>query len=463
MFPFFMAYAAALLEKHGHEAEAIDGVPLNMQESDFLEQVVAASSEMILFEPATTSFDYILSIASNIKKKTNALIVFAGPHASIFASDILQQYQYIDYVLMGEYEFTLLELIQDVFENKKANLPAIKGLAYRSDKTTPIINAKRLDADINELPFPARHLFPSKKCNDLKYYHDGFCQNSPAIQMHSSRGCPFKCSFCLLTQVMYTNGNYRTFTSQRVVEEMNLVVDRFSAKEIYFDDDTFTGNKKNVLELCREIKACGPNIPWSAMGDAIVTDSEMLMAMKDAGCIGLKLGLESGHPDILRRINKPIKLARLEELITICKRLKIKTHITVSFGHEGETRETVNHTLRYVNSLDSDSIQFSLATPYPGTFFYENVKRSGMLIANSWTEYDPTHNPIVKHDDFPLEYLRIIEARSHKYWLYRKILKPEWFFRQCVYLIRLLRKQGVNGFLKRMRRFFGIIFSNRFR
>lgn len=461
MFPFFMGYAAALLEHDGYEAEAIDAVPLNLSLDDFMHRALASSADVILLEPATTSFPWTLGVASQLKRDTGAVIILAGPHAGIMAESTLRDHSCIDYVLLGEYEFTLLNLIRALHKNE--DIRGLNGIAYRTPNREIEVHANTTSTDPDLLPMPARHLFPANDLNGMHYYHDGFCQNRPAIQMHASRGCPFSCNFCLWTQTMYKPGTYKTRSAVNIVDEMVFVIDNFGAKEIYFDDDTFTGNRNHVLQVCREIGLRKLDIPWSVMGDAMVTDKEMLEAMKAAGCIGIKFGMESGVPDILKSINKPLKLARLESLIETCRELKMKTHVSVSFGHLGETRETIRQTMEYVTKLDSDSIQFSLATPYPGTRFYDEVIRQDLLIAKDWNEFDPTHNPIVKLPGMSPEFLKLTESRAHGYWLRKKILKPSWVLRQTWFLGYILRKQGFFGLLQRIRRGFDILFIPRFK
>jgi len=461
MFPFFMGHSAALLEQEGYEVEVIDAVPLNLSLEDFIYQAIIAKPDVILFEPATTSFNWTLQIAETLKQKTKAKIILAGSHVSVFAKETLDKYSFIDYVLLGEYEYSLLGLVQ-MFNNLK-NISELDGIAYRIESFGIRIVEKINYADLNLLPMPARQLFPSKNQNGMHYYHDGFCQNRPAVQMHSSRGCPFNCNFCLWTQTLYKPGTYRMLSAVKIVDEMLIVKEKFNANEVYFDDDTFTGNKNHVLQICDEIIKRKLKIPWSVMGDAMITDQEMLKKMKEAGCIGIKFGLESGVPEILNHINKPLKLSKLQQVINICKSLRLKTHVSISFGHLGETEDTIKQTLDYVIKLDSDSIQFSLATPYPGTRFYDEVIDQNLLKATEWNEFDPTHNPIVNLPGISLEKLKKTESQAHGYWLRKKIIKPKWVIRQMYFLFYILKRQGVSGLISRIKRAIDIAFYSKFK
>lgn len=461
MYPFMMGYAAALLEDNNYEVAAIDAIPLNLSESDFLEQALEIAPDLILFEPVTTSLEYISGIAEILAQETKAKIVFAGSHVSALPEETLIHYPVVDYILRGEYEYSLLELVKALDSDKPTG--EIEGIAYLSSEDKPVIKEKASVKDVNSLPFPARHLFPSGRINNLGLYHDGFCQNRPAIQMHSSRGCPFQCKFCLWTQVIYNQGRYRIFSPDRVVEEMLLLRDQYNAKEIYIDDDTFTGNKEHVLEICRLIAERELNIPWSAMGDAMLCDEEMIVAMKKSGCIGIKFGLESANAEVLKEIKKPLNPEKLSKLVKLCNKLRIKTHVSVSFGHLNETLETVKETMDFALALPSDSIQFSIATPYPGTSFYDEADKLGLISKISWSEYDPTHNSIVNLPGIGAEELKQIEAKAHGLWLRKKITNLPWLFRQSYFLFYLMKRQGFRGFLKRAKRGIQLLFSKKFR
>jgi anaerobic magnesium-protoporphyrin IX monomethyl ester cyclase len=461
MFPFFMGYSAALLEKDGFTVEVIDAVPLNLTSDEFKCQAVDAKPDIILLEPATTSFASIIQMAETLKQKTGAKIVLAGSHVSVFHRETLERFPFVDFVLLEEYEYSLLGLVHIL--NKREEISDLDGIAFRNSTGNIVVNSKTRYADLNELPMPARHLFPSKKNHGMEYYHDGFCQDKPSVQLHASRGCPFSCSFCLWTQTLFKPYSYRTLSPEKVVDEMISVKEQFKAKEIYFDDDTFTGNKDHVLRICSEILSRKVKIPWSVMGDAMITDEEMLIKMKEAGCIGIKLGLESGVPEILKNINKPLKLNKLGKLIDVCNKLRIKTHVSVSLGHLGETKETVKQTIDYADNLNSDSIQFSLATPYPGTRFYNELLTKKLIRNIDWCEFDPTHNYILDLPDLPAEFLQETEAKAHRNWLIKKTLRPKWVFRQAYYLLYLLKKQGLSGLLARIKRAVDILFYAKFK
>ncbi len=454
-FPFYLAYTAALLEKEGHEVIVDDGVATNQTEKEFLDNVLKSSLKVILFETSTPTINYDLRLVKRIKKLLpDTVVCLAGTHATTFFKEILIESKGVDFVFLGEYEINFSKLVNAL--DKKWNLEKIKGIAFKKDGKI-FFSEPELVEPLDQLPFPSRHLFPNNKNPDPTIYWDGFCQNKPAIQMHASRGCPFRCNFCLWNQVMYRNGKYRFFSAKRVADEMEEVIKKYKAREIYFDDDTFTANKKQVIEVCREIKKRKLKVSWSVMGDAMVTDREMIEAMADAGCIGMKFGVESGNLKILRHIEKPVNFEKLREFTNWCAKRRIKTHATFTFGLSGETGETMRETMELAKSLDVDSVQFSITTPFPGTRYYEEVKRKKMLKAKKWADFDGSSASIVKFGKLSSKEVVEFYKSASRRWLIHKLTKPRWVQRQFKNLNRLRKGQGSGVIFEKTFRVIGLL------
>jgi anaerobic magnesium-protoporphyrin IX monomethyl ester cyclase len=451
MFPFFLGYSAALLERDGFEVKVIDGVPLNLPQEDFLERAIAVKPDLIIFEPATPAINWVSKLAAELVQRTGAKIAFVGSHVTSFPKETLQENPHVDFIAVGEYEMTVLEMARRVRDGRE--MTGMAGLAYRDAKGEFAGGQRAPEIDpVEQLPPPARHLFPAYFEKNLGLYHDGFCQHRPAIQLHSSRGCPFRCNFCLWIQVMYNNGKHRCFSATRVVDEMVEAKEKFGAREVYFDDDDFTVRKDHVLAICDEIERRGLRLPWSVMGDAMATDVETLERMARAGCIGMKFGLESADPTVLKRIGKPIKLDRVRLVAQTAQRLGIKTHMTVTFGLSGETHESMQRTFDFASSLDIDSVQFSVGTPYPGTRFYEELQRNGRLKFERWEEFDGANNAVFDGEGLDPDFVERFQATVHGRWLRKKFRDPRWVIRQVRYLARLSKGQGFSGLAKRVSR-----------
>ena len=440
-FPFFLAYTAALLEKEGLAVEAWDGVALNQTEEEFLESLKKIKPNVILLETATATINHDYQMVRKIKKQLKEVIVcLTGPQVTVFPRQTFKDCPEVDLVIQGEYEVAFRDYCLAL--KKGQSFDRIAGLVFKKNRRL-VVNPPRLTEDINVLPYPARHLFPNREISDPTVYWDGFCQFKPAIQMLATRGCPFRCNFCLWNQVIYQNGPYRMFKAKRVVDEMIFCQKKYGAKEIYFDDDTFTANKKNVLAICREIRKRRLKIHWSVMGDAMVTDQEMIEAMSQAGCVGIKFGVESGDRKILRSIQKPIDFAKLEKFTDWCAKRRLKTHATFTFGLSGETQTTMEKTLKLAERLDVDSVQFSITTPFPGTRYYQELKKKRRLKVKSWEDFDGACQSVVKFENLSrrevVAYCRAATGR----WLLTKLRQPHWLLRQFFYLRRLIKGQGL--------------------
>jgi radical SAM superfamily enzyme YgiQ (UPF0313 family) len=260
---------------------------------------------------------------------------------------------------------------------------------------------------------------------------------------------------------MYNNGKHRCFPAVRVVDEMVEAKKKYGAKEIYFDDDDFTVRKEHVLAICDEIERRGLRIPWSVMGDAMVTDEETLTRMARAGCIGMKFGLESANATVLKRTGKPIKLDRVRMVVRVAREVGIKTHMTVMFGLSGDTRETVQETFEFACELDVDSVQFSIATPHPGTRFYDELKQGGRLRIERWDELDGATYSAFDPEGVDSQFLEQFIATAYGRWLRHKMKDPKWLMRQSGQLVRLARGQGVGGFSYRLLRGFRMLLQKR--
>ena len=293
--------------------------------------------------------------------------------------------------------------------------------------------------DLDRLPYPERDLFPLNEKPNPGIYWDGFCQNYPAYQLQASRGCPYRCYFCLFNQVMYNSGKYRTFSPQIVVEEMEMIKRRYKAKEIYFDDDDFTIDRRFVLDLCSEIKNRKLELKWSCMADAINIDEELIKTMADGGCIGIKFGVESGSEKIVKEIGKPIDLKRVIKVINICAKYGIKTHATFIFGLLNEGREDLRVSAAYIHNLKADSIQISIAVPYPGTRFYVMAQEDKSLKFNS---YDG--KGAVYREGINLSKLR---SKTILIWFLKKWLSPFLVLRNMNIFFRTLRGMGIKMFI----------------
>ncbi len=420
-FPFFLAYAAALLEKNKIGVKLIDALALGLSGEEFMKKVKDYSPEVFLIETSTPSINVDLEWARKIKTLLpGARAGLAGPHATVFAAELLQQNQFVDFILSGEYECSLLDTARAV--ERGEDLLGIKGVTYRRGAEVLVNPARPLIADIDEFPWPARHL------TDMMAYNDSFSGlPSPNVQVWASRGCPFKCVFCSWPTTMYGGGSYRTRNPRDVADEVEWLVKTYGFKAFYFDDDTFNIGRERVIKLCNEIKKRGLEIPWAVMARADTSDMETLSAMKEAGLWAIKYGVESGVQEIVDASGKGLDLFKVKEGVRNAKELGVKVHLTFTFGLPGETADTIKRTIKFAKEQDPDSVQFSIVTPFPGTPYFKLLDQKGLITSRNWDDYDGANRAVIRTENLSTEEL--------VYWVRRA--KREWYGHQLK--TRLLR------------------------
>ncbi len=391
-FPFFLAYAAALVEERSDaEVLAIDAIAEGLTVRAYQKRLEDFAPDVIVAETALASFDHDLAHARAAKAALPGVVsVLAGPQASVEPAAILAENPAADFCLVGEYEWTALELIERL-SRPGFDPSAVAGLAWRDASGLPRVNARRPLGDLADLPWPAYRHFPMTR------YKDYFCGISGLmVNMVASRGCPHRCSFCLWPEVMYGGHAYRVRDPRDVADEMAHLVAAYGFTTVYFDDDTFNIGKKRVLALAEEIRRREIGVDLAVMARADSMDEEMLDALRAAGLVAIKYGVESASPAILARCGKGLDLDVAKRVIRHTQTLGVKTHLTFTLGLPGETGQTMEDSLRLALALDPDSLQVSLATPFPGTPFYEFAAAKGFLEADRSELFDGSNRATVR-------------------------------------------------------------------
>lgn len=416
-FPFFLAYAAAVLERGRFPVMLVDAIAEGLTEDEYLARAAAFAPDLVLHETSTASIAADLRIAERIKDSTRARVALAGPHVSVLGEQILRDDESVDFILVGEYELTLLDLCGRLAE--AAPLEGVRGLYFRDAEGRVRTNPRRPPiGDLDALPWPARRFLP------MENYRDAFCDMPhPMLQMWASRGCPYRCIFCLWPDVMYGGHEYRTRDPADVADEIERCQREYGFKSFYFDDDTFNLGKPRIAALCREIKKRDLRIPWAAMCRADAVDEEMLQAMKESGLIAVKYGIESASQEIVDASGKRLDLDKAERAIELTRKLGIRFHLTFTFGLPGETSETIKRTIRYALEKDPDCLQFSLSTPFPGTEYHRTLAASGGIVAGSWDEYDGSGRSVIRTEYLSREELEDWLGEAYRAWDERRRAK----------------------------------------
>lgn len=435
-FPFFMAYATAILKKNGVRAKIKDCLAEGVSEDEFFVFLGREGFDIIIMETSTVSIYNDLKMAEKIKKETGAKLVLCGTHTSALYKEIMKEAEFVDFIMYGEYDYTALDLVKTL--KGRGNLKNVDGIVYRKGKKIIVNRRRELVGNLDELPYPEREELPMDK------YNEPFCKNMPNVQMITSRGCPYNCIYCVEPSVYYGKSNFRSVSPENVVDEIEFVINKYKPKEIYFDDSSFTVDQERVKKICDIMIERGIKIKWSCMADT-KTKYDTLKKMKAAGCISIKIGVESADMGILKNIRKAFTTEDARRTVRDCKKLGIFTHSTYMFGLPGETRETIEKTIKFFLELKTDTAQFSAATPYPGTDFYKMCRKNGWLTTDDWTRYDGSDCSVISYPDCTKEMIEgaIIKAKKR---LFVAVLKNPRVLTS--YVVGSYKSDGLSGILK---------------
>ena len=380
--PDWLAYATAVLEREGYEVQLYD-FPAKEWDKDHLRELVRKEQPgIVLLDSTTPSIYSDIECAHICKQVAPCKVIMVGPHVSIMDEETLKiAGGAVDIIARGEYEYTVLEVVKKL--EGKGDLTDVLGISYLDEDGGYVHNQDRPSIkNLDELPFPAWHHL------DVTKYFDG-TKLYPYIDIIGGRGCPFQCSFCLWPQVMHGK-KHRLRTARNIVDEMEYDIEHWPAikrGEFFFEDDTFTVNRKRAYAICEEILRRKLNITWSINSRADVVDYDLFKLMKKAGCRLLLVGFESGDQTMLDTMNKNIRVDRMKEFVNLVKKAGLQIHGCFVLGLPGETRETIERTIQFSLETKMDTVQFSAAIPFPGTEYYQLCKEAGLIEARDWSDW----------------------------------------------------------------------------
>lgn len=326
---------------------------------------MAPQFDLCVIHTSTPSLPNDAETARRMKEANpNLMVGFVGAQAAVLPAETLAAAPAVDFVGRREFDYTIKEI------SEGRPLVEVDGISYRKDGKVVHNRERAVIKDMDALP----HVVDVYKRDlTIENYYIGYLLH-PYVSLYTGRGCQSKCTFCLWPQTL--GGHvYRVRSPESVFEEMKKAKEYFpQVKEFFFDDDTFTSDLPRAEAIARKLKTLG--ITWSCNAKANVP-LETLKVFKDSGLRLLLVGYESGNQQILNNIKKGIRVDRAREFSKDCRKLGIKIHGTFILGLPGETPQTIEETIRYACEIDPDTIQVSLAAPYPGTELYDQAMENG--------------------------------------------------------------------------------------
>ncbi|MFP4081638.1 MAG: B12-binding domain-containing radical SAM protein [Candidatus Aminicenantes bacterium] len=356
---------SALLKKHGHDCRLF----VLSEHRNYLQELRDFNPDLIGFSTMTGPHKWVLNVASEIKNHIHKPILLGGPHPTFFP-EVIQE-PCVDMICLGEGEFTVLEIAEKL--DKSEDISHIKNFWIKRDGRLFKNDLRFLVQDLDELPFPDRTLYDD--CRILR--------SVPAMKFLTGRGCPYRCSFCFnhkFNQLYRGLGRVvRKRGVDSLIQEIKETAEKYRLKLIRFPDDTFTGNRRWLLEFLPKYKQ-EINLPFTALAHAHELDEEVVHALKSSGCLNIYFGVETGDQDLRNRIlKKNLTNRKLIDTARILRRHRLKFGTYNMFGLPHETLATAFETVHLNRRLKPDYTINNIFQPYPKTEIADYAAEHGFL------------------------------------------------------------------------------------
>lgn len=407
-------YLAAYLEKNNISVKIYDPGAEKLLLSDIIKRLKKDQPKVVGLSSLTSGVKSAVEIAKEIKKNFNNKIIvgIGGSHINV-DPDFIKRNPYFDFEVVGEGEITLTKIVKVILKGKKPNKKIFQGEIVK---------------DLDEIPFPARHLINIYNYFPVEKLGSG---EKPTAAIVGSRGCPYLCSFCS------RNPEWRTVrfrSAKNIVNEMEEIASDYGGK-FSFTDDAITLNRKITMDLCQELIKRKCNFSWLGMTRANCVDEELLKKMKEAGCEELFFGVESGNPRVRNQvIRKNLKDEEISKAIKLCQKVGIRASVFLMLGFPGETKKELEDTVDFGLRFQPDFIGVHLTLPLPGSDVFKIAAEEGKIDRNIVDQYAKgelgegfvENWPIYIPKGMDREYLLQAKKRA-----YRKFyLSPKWVKRR---------------------------------
>lgn len=412
-----IGYMAAVLEQNRYDVDVLDASALDLSYDEIGEEILKRNPDIVSISALTPTIGVALDTADKVKQvKPDAIVVLGGYHPTFQFEEVLSEPS-VDLVVRGEGEYTFLDLVKTIERNR--DLADVEGLAFHdeNDGSLVVTPERAIITDLDELPFPAFHLFPMDKYKILNI-------TTNVATIITTRGCPMQCSFC--SSAALHGHHLRRRSYQNVCDEIELRLTDQNIDTIAFMDDTFTLNKKFVKDFCSEIKRRNLKFWWGCTSRVDSLDEDLLQTMKDAGCITIFIGVESADQQMLDDMHKNITVEKTENAFKLARKIGIRTIASCVIGMPQDTKKSIQKTINFVKKLNPNYALFSLATPYPGTRFYNETFNKNLIQIKDWSKYTLI-DPVLTTIDCSSKELRSIQKKA----FLKFYLRPNYLIRQA--------------------------------
>ncbi len=391
-YPVWLAYATGVLEQRGIEAKLIDAPAQGLTKQDVKKIVMDFNPGLIVVGTSTPSIYNDVSFSADLKKELpDSFITLVGTHVSALVEESLDLNENIDAIARGEYDYTIADLAETLGE--KGDLTSVLGITFRQKGVIVHNNDRPKIKALDDIPFVSSVY---KKHLNIKNYFFA-ASDYPMLQIFTARGCPFRCFFCVYPQTIHGHV-YRTRTPENVVAEFEYIKRNLpEVREVVIEDDTFSVDKKRVINICKLLLEKNIKLKWNANVRADL-DLDTMKLMKKAGCRLIIIGFESADQQILDNIDKGSQVAKMDEFFKNTKMAGLLLHAAFMAGNPGETPETLAKTFAMAKRFMPDTVQFFPLMAYPGTRAYTWAKKNNLLKSNDfshWLTKEGLHNCVL--------------------------------------------------------------------
>jgi len=425
----------------GIKIKVIDAANIGACAEDVIKESVNIDPDFVFAASSIPSLPFEVKILEMIKQSTDAKVGFIGQAASNFSKIILKKNS-IDFIIKNEPEAVAKKIVNGDDYNK------IPGIVYKKDNKIKDTGKAALIRTLDELPFPRWDYFPIEK-----YGYFPILKKKPLVTMLSSRGCPYGCIYCPYTTFM--GRNWRARTPDNVIEEMKYIKRKFGIKSVLFRDPIFSLDKKRVIDICEKMINEKINIGWACETRIDCLDKNLLDVMGESGCKGINIGIESTNPKILSNVKrKNITKDLIKKMISHANKNKIKITGFFIFGLPGETKKTIEESIKFSLSIGLDYGEYKVATPFPGTELYE------ICVKRGWFK------KIIDLSDFPSftsynAYIKLKNLSTEQIEKYCSEAFKQFYFRKKIIFREIFESNLLNvSLIKEMSKYTGRYFKN---
>ncbi|MBU0952170.1 MAG: radical SAM protein [Elusimicrobia bacterium] len=411
--------------KEKNEIKFIDAVAEKIDSGWAIKEVKDYNPDIVFLNTSTPTADYDFAISKQIKNETKSKIVLVGPHP---VNTVVKSFEAsgADCILINNLPQVAKNVVKAFEKNEQVS--SFEGAYFK--KGMQIIGTTAKAYNLEEFPFPNWEIAPLKK------YFYLYKNEYPYATMHSSIGCVFRCKFC--PYPVSVGFKYAEMSAKRVVAEMEYLVNDIGVKMILFRDSLFTAHKGRIKEICKLVMARKLKVKWRCETSTGSVDEELLSMMKQAGCVCINFGIESVVTDVADEMNCDDKIKSLDnvkKVFKICRKLKIETFAFFVHGLPNDKKETIEKNTQFAIELNPDHVQFTFATPFPGTELYAIAKKEGLIVSDKWETYSSLV-PVMK-----TRYLTAEEVSSLNKQAYGKFfIRPGRLLKECLHPLRLVRR-----------------------